>query len=158
DYQVENAAIAITTVQIVLTKLGIPVITGDLKKGLEMTRWPGRMETIISEPLVLLDGAHNLPGMQALVKTIRDDFSDREVYVLVAILADKQYELMLGELASLGNIHLTVTHFAGPGPKRPSADLAKAVADIPTKYPIQIINDWRLGIGQVTSQKSEDDV
>ena len=118
DYQVENAAIAITTVQIVLTKLGIPVITGDLKKGLEMTRWPGRMETIISEPLVLLDGAHNLPGMQALVKTIRDDFSDREVYVLVAILADKQYELMLGELASLGNVHLMVTNFAGPGPKR----------------------------------------
>src|SRR5699024_2931016 len=158
DYQVENAAIAITTVQIVLTKLGIPVITGDLKKGLEMTRWPGRMETIISEPLVLLDGAHNLPGMQALVKTIRDDFSDREVYVLVAILADKQYELMLGELASLGNVHLMVTNFAGPGPKRPSADLATTIGEFKTKYPIQVAENWQTGFVKLSQELAADDV
>ena len=158
DYQVENAAIAITTVQIVLTKLGIPVITGDLKKGLEMTRWPGRMETIISEPLVLLDGAHNLPGMQALVKTIRDDFSDREVYVLVAILADKQYELMLGELASLGNVHLMVTNFAGPGPKRPSADLATTIGEFKTKYPIQVAENWQTGFVKLSQEFAADDV
>lgn len=158
DYQVENAAIAITTLQIVLTKLGIPVIVADLKKGLAMTQWPGRMEAVIDEPLVLLDGAHNLPGMQALVKTIRDDFSDREVYVLVAILADKQYELMLGELASLGNVHLMVTNFAGPGPKRPSANLTVAIGEFKTKHPIQVAENWQTGFVKLSQELTVDDV
>ncbi|MBD8085998.1 bifunctional folylpolyglutamate synthase/dihydrofolate synthase [Limosilactobacillus sp. c9Ua_26_M] len=158
DYQVENAAIAITTLQIVLTKLGIPVIIADLKKGLAMTQWPGRMETVIDEPLVLLDGAHNLPGMQALVKTIRDDFSDREVYVLVAILADKQYELMLGELASLGNVHLMVTNFAGPGPKRPSANLTTTIGEFKTKHPIQVAENWQTGFVKLSQGLTADDV
>lgn len=158
DYQIENAAVALMAVELFMEKHELAIDRRALIAGLENAAWPGRLEEINTNPLVLLDGAHNLPGVQALVHTIKNDFADREVYLLVAILADKQYELMLGELASLGNIHLTVTHFAGPGPKRPSADLAKAVADIPTKYPIQIINDWRLGIGQVASQMSAEDV
>lgn len=158
DYQIENAAVALMAVELFMEKHELAIDRRALIAGLENAAWPGRLEEINTNPLVLLDGAHNLPGVQALVHTIKNDFADREVYLLVAILADKQYELMLGELASLGNIHLTVTHFAGPGPKRPSADLAKAVADIPTKYPIQIINDWRFGIGQVASQMSAEDV
>lgn len=158
DYQVENSAIAITTVQIVLKKLGIPVVAADLKKGLALTQWPGRMETVINEPLVLLDGAHNLPGMQALVKTIHDDFSDREVYVLVAILADKQYELMLGELASLGNVHLMVTNFAGPGPQRPSANLTTTISEFKTKHPIQVAENWQTGFVKLSQELAADDV
>lgn len=158
DYQVENSVIAITTVQIVLKKLGIPVVAADLKKGLALTQWPGRMETVINEPLVLLDGAHNLPGMQALVKTIHDDFSDREVYVLVAILADKQYELMLGELASLGNVHLMVTNFAGPGPQRPSANLTTTISEFKTKHPIQIAENWQTGFVKLSQELAADDV
>ena len=158
DYQVENSAIAITTVQIVLKKLGIPVVAADLKKGLALSQWPGRMETVINEPLVLLDGAHNLPGMQALVKTIHDDFSDREVYVLVAILADKQYELMLGELASLGNVHLMVTNFAGPGPQRPSANLTTTISEFKTKHPIQVAENWQTGFVKLSQELAADDV
>lgn len=158
DYQIENAAIALMTLELFMGQCGLGIDRHGLITGLENTEWPGRLEEVNETPLVLLDGAHNLPGIQALVHTIKDDFADREVYLLVAILADKQYELMLGELASLGNVHLTVTHFAGPGPKRPSADLAKAVTDIPTKYPVQIIDNWQLGIGKVASQMSADDV
>lgn len=158
DYQVENAAIALTATCIALERLGIPLNANDLKKGLEKVQWPGRMEKVIDEPLVLLDGAHNLPGMQALVKTIQDDFSDREVYILVAILADKQYDLMLGELASLGNVHLMVTNFAGPGPKRPSADLTSVISELKTKYPIQIAENWQTGFVQMSRELSSDDV
>ncbi|MCI1974801.1 MAG: bifunctional folylpolyglutamate synthase/dihydrofolate synthase [Limosilactobacillus sp.] len=158
DYQVGNAAIAITTAQLTLTKLGIPINVADLKKGLMTTSWPGRMELVIDEPPVLLDGAHNLPGMQALVKTLRDDFSDREIYILVAILADKQYDLMLGELASLGNVHLMVTNFSGPGPKRPSANLADVISELKTKYPVQIAENWQSGFVKLSQELGSDDV
>lgn len=158
DYQVENAAIALTAAQLFLQRRGLPLDQAALRKGLASSQWPGRMEVVNDAPLVLLDGAHNLPGIQALVKSIQDDFADRDVYVLVAILADKQYDLMLGELASLGNVHLTVTSFAGPGPKRPSADLATVVDQFTSRYPIQVADNWQVGFSQVAGQLSEEDV
>lgn len=158
DYQVENAAVALTATQLFLTAHRLPLDRHALEQGLQETKWPGRLEPVNDEPLVLLDGAHNLPGVQALVKTLKDDFSDREVYLLVAILADKQYELMLGELASLGNVHIMVTHFAGPGPQRPSADLAGVADEIPSRYPITVAPQWQLGFQKIARQLSSDDV
>lgn len=158
DYQVENAAVAITLVQLFMKALGLLVDRRELRTALNDTHWPGRMELINEEPLVILDGAHNLPGMQALVKTIQDDFQDREVYLLVAILADKQYDLMLGELASLGNVHITVTSFAGPYPGRASADLADVVKELPSHHPIQVIDEWRQAFANVVQNVSAEDV
>lgn len=158
DYQVDNAAVAIAATVNYLNGQQLPIDPASLKAGLVTVKWPGRMEVINQQPLVILDGAHNLPGMQALVKTLRDTFSDREIYLLVAILADKQYDLMLGELASLGNVHLTVTNFAGPSAKRPSADLGQVVSEIPSHYPIRVAEHWQLGLRDLASNMSEDDV
>lgn len=158
DYQVENAAVALTAVQLFLKECHLPVDRPALAKGLRDVRWPGRLEEVNDSPLVLLDGAHNLPGIQALVKTIQDDFADRDVYLLVAILADKQYELMLGELASLGNVHIMVTHFAGPSSQRPSADLTQVIKELKSRYPIQVAAQWQRGFQTLASQLSSDDV
>lgn len=158
DYQVENAAVALTAVQLFFVAMQLPLDRSALKKGLANTKWPGRLEAVNDTPLVLLDGAHNLPGVQALVKTIRDDFADRDVYLLVAILADKQYDLMLGELASLGNVHITVTHFAGPGPKRPSANLSAAAKEVQGRYPIHVNEQWQLAFQEIAEQLSSEDV
>ena len=158
DYQVENAAVALAATQLFLSRRHLPLDRSALRRGLHETRWPGRLELVNTEPLVLLDGAHNLPGIQALVKTIQDDFADRDVYLLVAILADKQYELMLGELASLGNVHIMVTHFAGPGPRRPSADLTGVAKEIASRYPIQVAAQWQLGFQELAGQLSSNDV
>lgn len=158
DYQVQNAGVAITLTQLYCQHAGLRIDSGALGRSLASTHWPGRLEVMNDEPLVILDGAHNLPGIQALCHTIRDDFSDRDVYMLVAILADKQYELMLGELASLPNVHLTVTNFAGPGPKRPSADLGAVVSELKTRYPVQIADTWQLAFAQMSRAISGDDV
>lgn len=158
DYQVENAGVAITLARLALTALGLPVDKRAVAQGLTETHWPGRMELVNSSPAVILDGAHNLPGIQALCQTIRDDFADRDVYLLVAILADKQYEAMLGELAALPNVHLTATRFAGPGKQRPSADLTATLAQLQTRYPVREVDDWRTAFAEIAHQLSEDDV
>lgn len=158
DYQAENAAIAITIVQLFLQEVGLPLDRQAIREALADTHWPGRMELVNEEPLVILDGAHNLPGMQALVNTIKDDFSQQEVYVLLAILADKQAELMLGELASLSNVHITVTHFAGPYPGRHSANLESLVGELPSHHPITVEPNWQVAMAKLVQQMSADDV
>lgn len=157
EYQVDNAAVAITMAQLYLKQQGLPIDVGSFRQGLADTRWPGRLEVVNDSPLVVLDGAHNLPGMQALTTTIKDDFKNMEIYVLVAILADKQYQLMLGEIASLPNVHLMLTNFAGPGPNRPSADLKKAAQDIETRWPIKTAASWQEGLLKISKEASADD-
>ncbi len=157
-YQVENAAVALALTTTFLEETDRLLQAAALKQGLATVSWPGRMEVVNSEPLMLLDGAHNLPGIQALVKTIEAEFADRQVYLLVGILADKQAELMLGELASLKNAHLYLTPFAGPSANRPSADLATLAAGINTRYPVTAVDDWRLGLYKISQEAGADDV
>lgn len=158
DYQLQNAACALTLLQIVLNKLQLKVDLGAVRQALASVSWPGRMEKVNEEPLMFLDGAHNLPGMQALVKTLKDDFSDREIYLLVGILADKQYQLMLGELASLKNVHIMLTPFAGPSKKRPSALPEEMLMGILSRYPIQKADSWQSGLLQLSQSMSADDI
>ncbi len=158
DYQVGNAGVAITLASLFLEDVKIPLNRAAVIHGLADTQWPGRMEVVNEEPLVILDGAHNLPGIQALCQTIRDDFAEREVYLLVAILADKEYEEMLGELASLPNVHLTATRFAGPGKQRPSADLATILTQLSTHYPAREVDNWQEAFTDIAHQLSADDV
>lgn len=158
EYQVQNAAVAVQLVTTYLTAQHLPIDPRALKTGLAQVQWPGRLEVVNDEPLMLLDGAHNLPGVQALVQTLQTDLADREIYLLVGILADKQAELMLGELASLKNVHLYLTHFAGPSQQRPSADLADLMSDIPTRYPVHQAPDWQTGLYEISQTMSADEI
>ena len=65
---------------------------------------------------------------------------------------------MLGELASLKNVHLYLTHFAGPSQQRPSADLAALMSDIPTRYPVHQAPDWQTGLYEISQTMSADEI
>ena len=58
---------------------------------------PGRLELIAGEPAILLDGAHNAEGMQALVRELDGALGERRPRVgVVALQDDKPVEAMLG--------------------------------------------------------------
>ena len=62
-YQVENASLAIVALQN-LTKFGFQADGDKVRKGLKQAFFPGRMEVVQKNPLVILDGAHNLLKMK----------------------------------------------------------------------------------------------
>jgi dihydrofolate synthase / folylpolyglutamate synthase len=64
-HQIDNAATAFLTIE-VLRQQGWDVSDEDIKKGLTQTRWPGRMQIVSREPLIVVDGAHNPDGVAAL--------------------------------------------------------------------------------------------
>lgn len=158
DYQLYNAAVAITIFQLFMKQRGLAFQIVDIRQALANTSWPARMEIINDSPTIILDGAHNLPGIQALSQTIKQDLGNTHVYILLAVLADKQYDLMLGELASLPNVEITLTTFAGPYKGRQSADFEEVLRSIHSKYRIKINDNWQLAIGQIAHNMSEDDV
>ncbi len=91
-HQAWNTALAVAAVRRVM-----PGITPEeIRIGLGKTVWPGRCQIIHREgkPAVLLDGAHNLPGVEVLVSEIRSVFGDRSLTLIFGALADKPVENM----------------------------------------------------------------
>lgn len=67
----------------------------EIAEGLARTRWPGRLEVMRQDPLLLIDGAHNVQGCAALAREIADHFDTESHIYLVGMLADKEHDKML---------------------------------------------------------------
>jgi dihydrofolate synthase/folylpolyglutamate synthase len=94
---------------------------------------PARLEVVSSDPLTILDAAHNPDGAAALAEALPEVSGGRPVFACVAILADKDAESMLRALApALRRVICTEVPAARlrasgrPGAEsRPAAELAQ---------------------------------
>lgn len=107
-HQAVNAAGVVATVE-ALRKLGVPIPNTAVREGLAAVDWPARLEVIREKPLVILDSAHNVASMNALVRTLAESFPGiTERRIVFAISNDKQYEAILRTLAPhFAHFHLT---------------------------------------------------
>ncbi|WP_227936707.1 bifunctional folylpolyglutamate synthase/dihydrofolate synthase [Alkalihalobacillus deserti] len=94
-HQRENAAVAICTLEVLKNVNTFKVETEHIEKGLHATTWPGRFERIQKEPLVILDGAHNKEGMEALARTLQQHYPMKRYRFLVAATKEKDMNILL---------------------------------------------------------------
>lgn len=77
-----------------------PGISEDaIRTGLARAVWPGRFELLSRAPLLIVDGAHNPNGVEALVDTIRAYFPDQKINFVMGVMKDKDYHTMLRLIA-----------------------------------------------------------
>lgn len=77
-----------------------PGISEDaIRTGLARASWPGRFELLSRAPLLIVDGAHNPNGVEALVDTIRAYFPDQKINFVMGVMKDKDYHTMLRLIA-----------------------------------------------------------
>jgi dihydrofolate synthase/folylpolyglutamate synthase len=74
-----------------------------IRDGLANVRWPGRFQLIRRDPPVIVDGAHNPAGAQALAASLAAYFPGRRGTFVVGISADKDLAGILGALVPLAN-------------------------------------------------------
>jgi dihydrofolate synthase/folylpolyglutamate synthase len=96
-YQVQNAALALAAAEL-LIKDNVAISPENIKNGLANTRWPGRLEIVSDEPLVILDGAHNLIAARNLARFLAENLAKRRITMVIGILDDKPYVSMLKSL------------------------------------------------------------
>ena len=143
-HQRANASVALAILELVEDR--IPVIEKNLREGLATVRWPGRLEVMLERPTVILDGAHNSEGINALVDELKTLRQGRRIKLLFAAMADKEWELMLGVLAkTVDEMIFTRVKIERSADPRQLADKLKAA------IPHRVIDDSRLGL-----QRSEE--
>jgi len=72
------------------------------RRALAQVRSPGRAELIEGAPEILLDGAHNQSGVDALSAHLRLEYADRNPVLVVSILRDKAAPVMVETLDKAG--------------------------------------------------------
>jgi dihydrofolate synthase / folylpolyglutamate synthase len=93
-HQAANAAVALAVLT-ELRGLGWNLPEGAIRSGLASLNWPARVEVISQRPTVVIDAAHNVASVQALVDTLRDSFHAARRYLVFATTKDKDVRGML---------------------------------------------------------------
>ena len=95
-FQVDNAATALAA----LEEGGwLATIADDrVCAGIAGVQWPGRLEIVRERPRVILDGAHNPAGVEALVRALPDLVESRRIHLVFGVLADKRWPEMAERL------------------------------------------------------------
>ncbi len=136
-HQKTNAACALAAAKILLSEDRIEAVAWG---ALRNTVWRGRMEYLGKDrttdlPTVLVDGAHNTAGIQVLADYLKEAHPDKNIYFLIGVLKDKNWQTMFKPLAEIAKGFFCIT----PDSARalPAEVLAKSL--IPFGKPVSII-------------------
>lgn len=100
QHQLENAATAVAALE-VLTEKGFNITRDSLISGLAQVSWPGRLQILGQDPLVVVDGAHNPDAARRLKLALTDYFKFWRAILVMGTSTDKDVTGIVSELAPL---------------------------------------------------------
>jgi dihydrofolate synthase/folylpolyglutamate synthase len=113
-HQPGNALLAVAAAHVL--GAGEPAI----RAGLARAHWPGRLEIVRHDPLLVLDGAHNPAGARALARALRELFGQAPLTLVLGLSDDKDAPGILSALAPLAT-RLVLTRADNPRAVDPRA-------------------------------------
>ncbi|MGD8968302.1 MAG: folylpolyglutamate synthase/dihydrofolate synthase family protein [Anaerolineae bacterium] len=126
-HQLENAASAVATLDL-LGGRGFDIPVQAVHRGLREVEWPGRMEILSQDPLVVVDCAHNPYSARTLRQALEEWFPDRSWVTVFGASADKEIAGMLEALVPMSD-YTIVTRANHPRAMAP-IELADIVAEV----------------------------
>ncbi|MDQ0269997.1 dihydrofolate synthase/folylpolyglutamate synthase [Cytobacillus purgationiresistens] len=102
-HQIENASLAVMAAEFLNQYFSFDISEESMKAGLKKAYWPGRFERVSNDPLIILDGAHNQEGIEALCHELEKRYPEKKKQVVFAALADKKLDQMIGMLDQTAN-------------------------------------------------------
>ena len=110
-FQKENATVAIRAFRAWMEATGRSVQAEFIEASLPVVSWPGRMEVLQETPLVIIDGAHNLPAIERLVQNMTARVGKKQT-LLFSALTRKDSQQMLAKLQeALPDVNIILTSF-----------------------------------------------
>ena len=98
DHQLENAATAVATLE-ALVEQGHTIPAEAIERGFAQVSWPGRMEVLSRDPIVMADGAHNLYSVNALMESLARHSPPGRLILVAGFSRDKSVASMAHRLA-----------------------------------------------------------
>lgn len=123
-FQKENATVAIRAFRSWMEATGRSVQPEFIEAALRVVYWPGRMEVLQETPLVIIDGAHNLPAIERLVQNMRTHVGKKQTLLFSALTRKDSQQMLLRLQEALPDVNIILTSF------HPSRGLSIARSDV----------------------------
>lgn len=107
EHQIYNTLVVIE-ILLSLKARGWQINDGDIVNGIANVHFPGRLEVMNKNPLVLFDGAHNEDGVAALCKVIDTYLNNKRILMILGMVSDKAYESCIRDLARRAQMVIAV--------------------------------------------------
>lgn len=139
-HQVSNAVTAVLAV-LELVKQGFAINEAAIRAGMMQARWPGRMEVLQKEPLVMIDGAHNPQGAGILAAAVCRYMKEKPVCLVMGAMADKDAGPMIEQFSSFATKVIATL----PPSHARQQHSAEGLAHMFNRYGLEAvaIEDWR---------------
>ena len=115
-FQAHNAAVALASLEYLQD--AFLVTDAQIHAGLRLVHWPGRLDIVSTHPLVILDGAHNIQALHALLAELPDLAPNRRPIFLFGVMRDKEWRPMVAALEQVAAA-VVVTAVAQPRAEDP---------------------------------------
>jgi dihydrofolate synthase/folylpolyglutamate synthase len=150
-HQVVNAAAAIGAIE-ALKAYDIFIPQESVKQGVAKTRWPGRMEVMREEPLIILDGAQNVASAKALTEAVERHFVREKLILVLGISYDKDIKGVCETLSSFAS-QVILTRADNPRAAEPGI-LEKYI----NNKPVQTFSNTKDALESACEKATKDDI
>ena len=123
-FQKENATVAIRAFCSWMEATGRSLQPEFIEAVLRVVSWPGRMEVLQETPLVIIDGAHNLPAIERLVQNMTARVGKKQTLLFSALTRKDSQQMLLRLQEALPDVNIILTSF------HPSRGLSIARSDV----------------------------
>ena len=103
DHQIENAAAAVTAIECLINQ-GNRILKEQILSGMAGVQWPGRLQILRTNPVLIVDGAHNADSCRRLKEAIIKYFKYEHLILIVGTSVDKDITGIAEELCTLADI------------------------------------------------------
>ena len=153
SYQLDNAALALTAAELYA---GEPLDDAVVREAYATVTSPGRMEFVARQPLVVLDGAHNVAGMRALRDALDEELGPMPRTLVVGLLREKDPAEMLAAFGLDGTRRLVLCRPPSPRAHDPET-IARAAESMGfDSEAIDVVDDVRSAVGTAVLETPED--
>jgi dihydrofolate synthase/folylpolyglutamate synthase len=129
----EDAAVALGALEILAERIGFEIDASACREAFAQLKIEGRFEIIRSEPMLILDGAHNAASARALAKSLRlfarkNKLRENKFVFLISLAKDKD---IVGFLREIAPVAKEIVFTTSPNPRRADPqDLKRAMSGI----------------------------
>ncbi|MBQ5695845.1 MAG: bifunctional folylpolyglutamate synthase/dihydrofolate synthase, partial [Clostridium sp.] len=109
EHQITNLSVAMTSIEVLNNINMTNILLDSIVKSIKNVKWKGRLEVLSKNPYVVIDGAHNIQGIETLSRNIKKYFKYENLYLILGILADKDVQEMIKVIAPMAKKIYAVT-------------------------------------------------
>ena len=127
EHQIENAVCALKTIEVLQDEREIEIGIDAIYEGLLKAKQIGRFEVMNTDPLIIIDGAHNPDGARTLREGYEKLLQSKKLLMLTGMLKDKDTEHIVGEFRKIAD------DFIATEPENPRKMSASELAELIVK-------------------------